>query len=201
MMRYRRSALGFTLIELMVAIAVLSILLVVAIPSFSDFRQRSALRGAADQVVSFWGDARFEALRRDALLRVSFQTNAAGEMCLGSETITTGALCNCFLATGAGVCNVARYPADQSEWRRVRVAGASTLGGSTAAVGAVIIDPKRGNITDRNDDGQILLGSPTGGSQDYRLNIAIDRNGRAVICEPSAAPSKISAFTNLRCGS
>lgn len=201
MMQCRRNVSGFTLIELMVSVAVLSILLVVAIPSFSDFRQRSALRGAADQVVSFWGDARFEALRRDALLRVSFQTDAAGGMCLGTETVTTGALCNCFAASGAGVCNVARFPADQAEWRRVRVAGVSTLGGSTAAAGAVVIDPKRVSITDRNDDGQILLRSPDGGAQDYRLNVAIDRNGRAVVCEPSAAPSKIPAFTNLRCGS
>lgn len=199
MMWCRRKSRGFTLIELMVSIAVLSILLVVAIPSFNEFRQRSALRGAADQVVSFWGDARFESLRRDVGLRVSFKTNAAGEMCLGSETITAGALCDCFIGAGAGVCNIARFPSAQSEWRGVRVASATTLGGATAAAGSVIIDPKRGNISDGNDDGAILLRSPAGGSQDYRLNVAIDRNGRAVICEPAAAPSKIPAFTNLRC--
>jgi Tfp pilus assembly protein FimT len=46
----------------MVTLAVLSILLVAAIPSFIEFRQRAAVRGAGDQLVSFWANAKLEAL-------------------------------------------------------------------------------------------------------------------------------------------
>lgn len=195
-----RTRQGVTLIELMVSLAVLAILLMAAIPSFIELRQRSALRGAADQIASFWGDARFEALRRNTLVKFSFQTNAAGGMCLGAETTTASTMdtapCDCFTA---GACGIAVFPNDQSEWRGVRLASASTLGGETAADGAVIIDPKRVNIRDPDDDGMILLRSPPGGSADYRLNVAIDRNGRAVICEPTAAANKIPGFQDRRC--
>ena len=47
----RMRARGFTLIELLVGIAVLAILLAVAVPSFTAFRQRTALSGAAEQLV------------------------------------------------------------------------------------------------------------------------------------------------------
>lgn len=195
--------IGFTLIELMVSMAVLAILLVVAVPSFNEFRQRSALRGAADQVASFWGDARFEALRRNSLVKVGFKVDG-DSFCLGAATTTNAAdnvPCDCLTA---GACNVSSYPADQDEWRRVRVravadsaASADWLGGDAAAAVAVI-DPKRANITDSADDGMIFLKSPSGGAE-FWLNVFVDRNGRAFICEPSAAPKKIPGYSNRSC--
>ncbi len=188
-------ARGFTLIELMVTIAVLSILMVLAVPTFTDFRQRAVLRGAADQVTSFWGDARFAALRENRLVRVSFVSDTGtGEACLGATTATSA--CNCL--TAPATCTVGTYPASQDEWRRVRVPTPSTLGGG-GTLATVIIDPKRGNITAPGDAGVISLQSPTGGSTDYRLNVVIDRNGRAFTCEPSTAPSKLPQFTERRC--
>ncbi len=111
-------AMGFTLVELMVTIAVLAILVTLAVPAFNDFRQRAALRGSAEQVVSFWGDARFEALRRDAQVKVGFNTSG-GDFCLGAATTTDptdNTACDCFTA---GACNVAAYPPLQADWRRV----------------------------------------------------------------------------------
>ena len=188
------NAKGFTLVELMVTIAVLAILVTLAVPSFNDFRQRSALRGAAEQVVSFWGDARFEALRRDSLVKVGFNS-ASGQICVGAATTTDPAddtACDCFTQ---GACNVAAYPAAQIDWKGVRVASTTTVGGGS---GVAIIDPKRGNLTQSGDAGHILLQGPTGG-RDYRLDVVIDRNGRAELCEPSAAPAKLPDYQNRRC--
>ena len=65
-MRNCDSQQGFTLVELMVGLAVLAILTAAALPSFAAFRQRAAVREAADQAVAFWNTARFEAVKRNA---------------------------------------------------------------------------------------------------------------------------------------
>jgi prepilin-type N-terminal cleavage/methylation domain-containing protein len=187
---------GFTLIELMTAVALVAILVALAIPSFVEFRNRMALRGGADQVVSFWGDSRFEALRRNQLVKVAFRT-AGSDICLGAATTADPAdntACDCFTP---GACDVAAYPQSQADWRSLRVPTATTIGNGGS--GVVVIDPKRGNITERADAGFFSLQSPASGSADYRLNIAVDRNGRAFICEPAAAPSKLPQYTNRRC--
>lgn len=194
----RENEIGVTLVELVVTIAVLAIMLTLAIPTFNDFRQRSALRGAADQVASFIGDARFEALRRDSLVKVGYRINGA-EMCIGAHRTTDkadDAPCDCFTA---GACDVAAYPESQSDWRGVRSAGLPTVGDTdTDAIGVFVIDPKRASLSQPGDAGRILLQAPQG-AVDYRLDVVVDRNARATVCEPSAATAKIPGYQNRRC--
>lgn len=191
---------GFTLIELMVTIVVLAILLMVAIPSFNDFRRRAAIRGAADQISSFWADAKFEAVRRNTFVKVGFVTNANNDICLGAATTTDpadDAACDCF---SASACNVSRYPSDQSEWQRVLPLNLPDLGDSDSdSQGVAVIDPKRGNLTQSSDAGGIALKSPSGGPV-YQVKVVIDRNGRPVQCEPSGAAAKLPQFTGRACG-
>lgn len=198
--RGRAGSRGVTLIELMVALIVLGIIAALAVPSFTDFRQRSALAGAADQVQSFWAEARFEALKRNELVKVGF-VSSGENFCVGAETTNDPGdddACDCLTA---GSCNVAVFPADQGAWQGVRIASATptTLGGAAAASGAVVIDPKRANLTESADAGNIALRSPAGPGGEYQLSVAIDRNGRAFICEPAAAPRKIPKYADRQC--
>jgi len=78
---------GFTLLELMVTLAVVAILAVAAVPSFEASRQRAAIKGAGDQVLSFWNQARFEAAKRNSLVKVGVYTSGAS-YCIGAATTT-----------------------------------------------------------------------------------------------------------------
>ena len=196
----KTSVRGFSLIELMVAIAVLSVILMAALPSFNEFRQRSALRGAADQIVSFWANARFESLKRNSLVKVSMGTDNAN-YCMGAAVTDDAAddtQCDCFETNPANsdFCDVGRYPVDQAEWKRIRYMG--TPDDLIGDDGVVIIDPKRGGLTIPTSAGYWELASPAGGA-DYRLRVNIDLFGRAVACEPSAASAKMPQYTNRRC--
>jgi len=189
-----------TLIELMVAIIVLGFILILAVPSFMDFRQRSALAGAADQIQSFWAEARFEALKRNRLVKVGFHSSG-DNFCVGAATTDDpgdDAACNCLQANA---CDVALFPAEQDAWQGVRTASATptTLGGAAGASGAVVIDPKRANLTEAADAGVIELRSPAGPGGEYRLSVAIDRNGRAYVCEPADAPRSIPKYASRKC--
>ncbi len=188
---------GVTLIELMVTLAVLAIILMMAIPSFNEFRQRSALRGASDQFISFWANSRLESLKTNSLVKVSMSTNGTN-YCLGAATTTDPAdtvKCDCFTANA---CNVGNFPADQAEWKRIRFLDDSDLTIGASDNGVVIIDPKRGGLTNTDMAGYWQIASPTGGV-DYRLRVNVDLFGRAVACEPANSPSKMPQFSGRRC--
>lgn len=194
---------GFTLIELMVTLTVVLIFMLMAVPSFAGIKQRSAIRGAADQMLGFWNEARFEAVKRNQLVKVGVMTGAGGAFCLGAATTTDEAdstPCDCTSASpAANVCDVGRYPTDQADWNRVSLAGV-TVGGSTslAALHPVVIEPKRTALTEATDKGTISLASPPGQAA-YRINLSIDQLGRGLLCESSSSTSRLTDYNNRRC--
>lgn len=172
----------------MVTIAVLAILLMMALPSFSDFRARSAARGAAEQLVSALNMAKFEAVKRDRPVKVVFVRDG-DRMCVGTA-LASGATdddaCDCFTANA---CDIARFPAEQAEWRRTTWAGDPTMGNNgTAGAGVVVIDPKLGLITETGDAGTVTVNA-NNGAVNYRLNFDISVLGRASVCVPSGSPA------------
>jgi len=189
---------GFTLLELMVTLAVAAILAVAAVPSFEAARQRAAIKGAGDQVLSFWNQARFEAAKRNSLVKVGVYSSGAS-YCIGAATTTNGAdstACNCLAAAPtSNACDVARFPADQSEWRRVTLSGTPTLGSSS---GVAVIDPRLTTLTSSTAAGTVTLAGPPGAFT-YKLNLHVDQLGRAVLCESTTDPRPMSDYSGRRC--
>jgi len=75
-MRTKKRELGFTMIELLVAIVVLAILAAIAIPGFSRLLPNYRLRAAARDVYSNMQLAKMRAVRNNATWAIVFDTGA-----------------------------------------------------------------------------------------------------------------------------
>jgi prepilin-type N-terminal cleavage/methylation domain-containing protein len=67
---------GFTLMELMVVIAITAILAAIAIPNLISWRSNYQLRGSAREVQSAINGARLAAIKENALVTVTFDAGA-----------------------------------------------------------------------------------------------------------------------------
>ena len=93
MLTMKKHLAGVTLIELMVAIAVMSILLTVGVPSFSNFIQNSRSTALANEIVTTLNLARSESVRRAQDMIVcasSNQTSCTGDWVNGWIVIPSG---------------------------------------------------------------------------------------------------------------
>jgi type IV fimbrial biogenesis protein FimT len=178
MRRYRpNTSRGFTLVELMVTLAVLAILLAMALPSFRDFAERSWLRGAADNVASVIGAAKEESIKRDSLVKVDFKAVGTG-FCVGAAAVATASTAGCDCS--ATSCPVAAYPTSPSELHAVRLVGTPAFGSPTPDTNFVI-DPKTAMLADVTDTGGIELDVPRG----YGIKVLVNAMGRVTTCTPS----------------
>lgn len=83
---FRRSERGFTLVELMVAIAIFGILAAIALPNFSQMIESQKVRGASSDLFASLIFARSEAIKRNTTVSV-IKTGAAWE---AGWTVQTG---------------------------------------------------------------------------------------------------------------
>lgn len=79
---------GFTLVELMIAIALLSILAAIALPAFDSFTLNNRLRAYANDFAAAARLARSEALKRNAPVRLCM--SADGATCTSSGSWEQG---------------------------------------------------------------------------------------------------------------
>jgi prepilin-type N-terminal cleavage/methylation domain-containing protein len=204
-----RQKKGFTLVELMVTIAVFLVLAVIAVPSFISFRQRSAIRAAGEQSLGVWNQIRFEALKHNSPVKFGVRTSGSN-FCLGARPATQAEVnsvragtavtaCDCFFTSPAtDDCTYGAFPASPAEWRGVTLQAAPTLGVGTS--GVTIIDPKKTALIASGDAGNItLIGPGPSGAGSYKINMHIDRFGRGVLCQSTTATDKLSDYTNRNC--
>lgn len=106
---------GFTLVELMVTLAVASILLVIAVPSFRNIMLSSRLDTAANDFVAALNTARMEAIK----------ANASSQFCSNSATLNTTSTLGTACASEAGAVVLT----EGASAARVRVGPTSVSGG------------------------------------------------------------------------
>lgn len=76
MMSTWKSQLGFTLVELLIAITIVSILAAIGIPSFQQTMDKKRLVGAADNLLADMRYAKSESIKRDVPVQVTFTDGA-----------------------------------------------------------------------------------------------------------------------------
>jgi prepilin-type N-terminal cleavage/methylation domain-containing protein len=200
-----KSQTGVTLIELMIAVALLAVLAVAAIPSFVAFRERAVTRGAADELVSAMAEARFEAIRSDRRVSVSVRSGDTEDVwCIGWRVIAPAAPateCDCFetLPANANFCGAGRLPAFQDEatggpvgdQARAMLRGARLVGGADFDDGDTgFTFESKGGLALKLTTGEPLLPPATGVAEirspspahDYRLRVEVTTLGRASVC-------------------
>jgi type IV fimbrial biogenesis protein FimT len=89
---------GFTLIELLIALTIVIILALVAIPTFRDLYIRYSLSTTAQRLQYLLQYARSEAIKNNATIHTVFQTGT--NWCYG---INSGATCNCSVANNCAL--------------------------------------------------------------------------------------------------
>lgn len=89
---------GFSLIELLITVAVAGVLATIAIPSFVSYLQTRRLVGASQNLYYTIQFARSEAIRRNAVVYVSIQTGS--NWCYG---VNVASACSCNSANSCGL--------------------------------------------------------------------------------------------------
>lgn len=174
---------GFSLIELIVGVMIISILAAVGIPSFASWIQNAQLRTAAETITNGLQFARAEAVRRNTNVQFSLTgtTNVDSSWSVGC-VIPVGDL----NADGVDDCPAIIQSRNGSEGSRNAVVNADT---------ATIVFTALGRNTS-NGDNTINVTNPTGGlcmaaAGSMRcLNIIVTTGGGVRMCNP-ALPSRL----------
>lgn len=87
----RKPKAGFTLVELLVTMAILAILLTIGLPSFRDSLRSNRLATSSNELIAAISMARSEAVRTTRGGGIC-GSNAAGTSCVSSNTWTNGLL-------------------------------------------------------------------------------------------------------------
>jgi type IV fimbrial biogenesis protein FimT len=173
--RNGRECSGVTLVELMVTLGVLAILLVAAIPSFLDFFDRSAVRGAADGVISLISDARAEAVKNDLDVNIAM-TGSGGAWCMGANAASAPSGGN--PAPGATAC-------DCSDGTQCFVSGQHLVLAASDYPGVQV----GSSLTAMTFDSRLSVVSLTSPRGKYDLAVQVNPLGQARLCVPASRPS------------
>jgi prepilin-type N-terminal cleavage/methylation domain-containing protein len=172
MMRMRSQ--GFTLIETLITIAILTTIAAIALPNLTSALENSRIRGASDHITNLLYFAKSEAIRQNKTVYINFASS-----CIGIKAGTT--TCDCTVATtsSSSYCST----------RRLDVATIGISGGSlTPSATTLTISPIRGivaaPIAGESLPATVTLTSARGTS----ATIGINMLGRFSSCTSSTQP-------------
>ena len=176
---------GFTLLELMITVAVFIVLAALAIPGFQTYFEKSRLRGAADDVVSAMALARQGAVKQDRDVAIAIKTSA-NAWCLGAREAATPAVGQ--QQGAATTCDCSGTPANCTVDAQPILVSSSTYSGVklSSASSDMVLDGRLGIRSDGDvadaDKSSFDLTSKSG---TYVLTVSVTPLGQASVCSKS----------------
>jgi type IV fimbrial biogenesis protein FimT len=182
----KRSA-GFTLIELMITLAVLALLLMIGLPNLSAWLANTQIRTAAEAMQAGLQLARAEALRRNVNVRFQLVDSLAATCALSNS----GANWVVSLADATGACNIdpSDAVAPQIIQKRSGAEG-SPNAVITATGGSAVVFSGLGRVTGAGAITQIDVTNPGGGGCQTAagpmrcLRLTVASGGQVRMCDP-----------------
>lgn len=184
---------GFTLLEMLIAMAILAIIISVGMPSLSGFSANQRLIGAAEQMYSHLQQARSEAVSRNTMVYVNFAVDGTASWEYGMSSVNS--LCDLTITTASGVnsCRMVVSDGDATldpgtgavdtgdlilmRYTDVDYPGViMNIAGFSTGTTQFIFDPARGTST----SGQVNLTGANGN----QLRVAVNLLGRVAVCTP-----------------
>lgn len=190
--RARSAQRGFTLIEMMIALAIVALVLFVAVPMFTIFLQNQQIKNAAQTVMTGLSSARAEAIRRNQAVRFQFVSNLTAACALS----TTSLAWVVSLSNPAGNCeaepgdmgSAAQIIEKRSATEGTRNVTIATTGGMTTATFTGLGRLSGAGIT------QIDFSNSTGTCEHLSasgkmrcMRVLITPGGEARMCDPKVA--------------
>jgi len=162
---------GFTVVELMIVVAVLAIITSLALPSYRAIVEKRRVTSAAEQLTAFLSSAQMESVKRNLAVAVT-----------------------CTTASGGCEAVVLEDGEDLDEGESLRTIQFVNLNATVVPendFSLVVFDPVRGMLAQEYIDAspyEMALTSPQG---EYALNIRMLPTGRITMCSDTGRASKI----------
>jgi len=154
---------GFTLIEMMVVVALAAVLLVLAAPNFIATLAKNRFEGVVNEMVTDMQYARSEAVSRNA-----------------DVTFAVGPTRTCYTVSAAGACNCTASPACSGGAVEIKTVQFADSGAQAASAVSFTFEPVRGALT-----GALAQLDMTRAGYPWVLRAEAAAIGRVRICSPS----------------
>lgn len=184
---------GFTVIELMISLAVLAIITSLALPSYRNILEKRQVTSGAEQIGAFLSLAQLESVKRNQFVAVNYQDDA-GNWCLvmrAGDDPSVGVACDCNDPDpeSADACTLDDgylRVFNSSSLNYPDVLQSATIGGD----GTIVYDPVRGLVQDAETVSMELQSEDSS----YALDVAVTVTGRVKICSNNAADKDVPGY-------